>query len=384
MRSRARPRNPPPRRREARRRPPCARSISAVDQRRVLDHVRERLARRDLAVERQEGRPHRVLQLGIGDHHVEDRLRARRRPRPRRRWSRTAAAPPPRSPRRARRRAWLVPSAGSATVDLERIAEPLAQRDRQRQAGEAAAGDQHIDAVRLCRPLRTPARLSCSHRPRRMHHWLPRIKVPPCPPPSTTCSTILDLEQLEVNLFRGRSPQVGWQRVFGGQVIGQALVAAAPHRRGRAAAFAARLFPAGRRPEGADHLRRRPHPRRQELHHAARGRDPARPGDLLDVGVVPRRRAGPRPSVPRCRTCRRPEQLPSDAEIKQNDPAADAGAGAPLLRARAADRAAPGRVRPLLAASKIEDGRFNVWIRTTGRCPTIRRSTTACWPMPPT
>src|SRR5690242_18633359 len=37
---------------------------------------------------------------------------------------------------------------------------------------------------------------------------------------------VLDLEQLEHNLFRGRSPQVGWQRVFGGQVIGQALVAA--------------------------------------------------------------------------------------------------------------------------------------------------------------
>ena len=37
---------------------------------------------------------------------------------------------------------------------------------------------------------------------------------------------ILDLEQLEHNLFRGRSPQVGWQRVFGGQVIAQALVAA--------------------------------------------------------------------------------------------------------------------------------------------------------------
>src|ERR1700680_2544054 len=35
---------------------------------------------------------------------------------------------------------------------------------------------------------------------------------------------ILDLEPLEVNLFRGRSPQSGWQRVFGGQVIGQALV----------------------------------------------------------------------------------------------------------------------------------------------------------------
>jgi acyl-CoA thioesterase II len=38
--------------------------------------------------------------------------------------------------------------------------------------------------------------------------------------------SILDLEPLEVNLFRGQSPQAGWQRVFGGQVIGQALVAA--------------------------------------------------------------------------------------------------------------------------------------------------------------
>ncbi len=37
---------------------------------------------------------------------------------------------------------------------------------------------------------------------------------------------ILDLEDLEVNLFRGRSPQENRQRVFGGQVAGQALVAA--------------------------------------------------------------------------------------------------------------------------------------------------------------
>src|SRR5215218_6123914 len=46
--------------------------------------------------------------------------------------------------------------------------------------------------------------------------------------------SILDIEQLEVNLFRGRSPQVGWQRVFGGQVIGQALVAACRTVEGRA------------------------------------------------------------------------------------------------------------------------------------------------------
>jgi acyl-CoA thioesterase II len=36
----------------------------------------------------------------------------------------------------------------------------------------------------------------------------------------------LDLEPLEVNLFRGQSRDIGAPRVFGGQVIGQALVAA--------------------------------------------------------------------------------------------------------------------------------------------------------------
>ena len=38
--------------------------------------------------------------------------------------------------------------------------------------------------------------------------------------------TLLDLEHIETNLFRGVSPDEGWQRVYGGQVIGQALVAA--------------------------------------------------------------------------------------------------------------------------------------------------------------
>jgi acyl-CoA thioesterase-2 len=37
---------------------------------------------------------------------------------------------------------------------------------------------------------------------------------------------LLDLEQVEVNIFRGRSPDEDRQRVFGGQVAGQALVAA--------------------------------------------------------------------------------------------------------------------------------------------------------------
>ncbi|MGV2102141.1 acyl-CoA thioesterase II [Rhizobium sp. 21-4511-3d] len=41
-----------------------------------------------------------------------------------------------------------------------------------------------------------------------------------------TLLATLDLEPIEIDIFRGRSPQVGWQRVFGGQVIGQALMAA--------------------------------------------------------------------------------------------------------------------------------------------------------------
>jgi acyl-CoA thioesterase II len=45
---------------------------------------------------------------------------------------------------------------------------------------------------------------------------------------------ILDLERIEENIFRGLSPQVGWQRVFGGLVIAQALVASSRTVEGRA------------------------------------------------------------------------------------------------------------------------------------------------------
>ena len=38
--------------------------------------------------------------------------------------------------------------------------------------------------------------------------------------------TLLDLERLEDNLFRGYSPKMGWKRVYGGQVFAQSLVAA--------------------------------------------------------------------------------------------------------------------------------------------------------------
>ncbi|MGL4494712.1 MAG: acyl-CoA thioesterase II [Beijerinckiaceae bacterium] len=44
---------------------------------------------------------------------------------------------------------------------------------------------------------------------------------------------IIGLERLEHNLFRGRSPQTGFFRVFGGQVIAQALMAACQTVEGR-------------------------------------------------------------------------------------------------------------------------------------------------------
>jgi hypothetical protein len=42
---------------------------------RVLDHVRERLARLDIAIEGEKNRPHCVAEAAVGDLHAEDRLR---------------------------------------------------------------------------------------------------------------------------------------------------------------------------------------------------------------------------------------------------------------------------------------------------------------------
>jgi acyl-CoA thioesterase-2 len=44
---------------------------------------------------------------------------------------------------------------------------------------------------------------------------------------------LLDLEKIEENIFRGQSPEDRMQRVFGGQVLGQALVAASRTVEGR-------------------------------------------------------------------------------------------------------------------------------------------------------
>ena len=179
---------------------------------------------------------------------------------------------------------------------------------------------------------------------------------------------ILDLEPLEHNLFRGRSPQVGWQRVFGGQVIGQALVAALPHRRGprsrirctpisccpatprcrsstrsTASATAAASPPAAwSRSSTAQAI--------FSMSASFHVEEPGFDHQIADAGCAAARGAA--------------ERGRDQAAV----PADDARAGAALLRARAADRAPAGRARALPVAASRRS-RFNVWIRATGPLP---------------
>jgi acyl-CoA thioesterase-2 len=178
---------------------------------------------------------------------------------------------------------------------------------------------------------------------------------------------VLDLEPLEVNLFRGRSPQVGWQRVFGGQVIGQALVAAtrtvdsrSPH-----SMHAYFLLPGDpkvpiiyevdRIRDGKSFTTRRViaiqhgHPifSMSVSFHADEG------------GLDHQARI---PDVPK------PDALPSEAEIKERV--------LPLMPDPVRsyyERDRPIELRPVefgrYLGKKSEDGKFNVWIRTTSRLP---------------
>jgi acyl-CoA thioesterase-2 len=178
---------------------------------------------------------------------------------------------------------------------------------------------------------------------------------------------ILDLERLEVNLFRGRSPQSRWQRVYGGQVIGQALVAAVRTVEGRAphSMHAYFLLPGDpkipiiyeveRIRDGRSFATRRVlaiqhghpifsmavsfHDREDGLSHQAR-----------------------MPDVPG------PDSLANESEVRQKFLAT-----MPEPVRRYYERERPIELRPVeldrYLGRKLEDGRFHVWIRTTGKLP---------------
>ena len=181
--------------------------------------------------------------------------------------------------------------------------------------------------------------------------------------------TILDLEPLDINLFRGRSPQVGWQRVFGGQVIGQALVAAV------------RTVDATRPPHSMHAYFLLPgDPKVPIIYDVDRMRD----GKSFTTRSVTARQHGhpifsmlvsfhideaavldhqaKMPDVPG------PETLPSETEVRDKilptmpDPVR-----------RYYERERPIELRPVefdrYLGKKYPDGKFNVWIKTTGPLP---------------
>lgn len=180
--------------------------------------------------------------------------------------------------------------------------------------------------------------------------------------------TILDLEPLEVNLFRGRSPQVGWQRVFGGQVIGQALVAACRTVEARLPHSMHAYFILPGDPSvpiiyEVEHLRDGKSFTTRRVKAIQHGH----PIFAMSVSFhVPEDTAfdhqAQMPDVPG------PDKLPSDSEVRERilptmpDPVR-----------RYYERERPIELRPVeydrYLGKKLDDGKFHVWIRTTGRLP---------------
>jgi acyl-CoA thioesterase-2 len=179
---------------------------------------------------------------------------------------------------------------------------------------------------------------------------------------------ILDLETLEPNLFRGRSPQTGWQRVYGGQVIGQALVAAV------------RTVDAARSPHSMHAYFILPgDPKVPLIYDVDRIRD----GKSFTTRRVTARQHGHpifsmlvsfhehedgldhQAEMPDVTP---PEELPDEAEMR--------GKLLPQMPEpvrRYYQRERPIEMRPVefdrYAGKKYPDGRFNLWFRTTGRLP---------------
>ena len=181
---------------------------------------------------------------------------------------------------------------------------------------------------------------------------------------------ILDLEPIEVNLFRGRSPQVTWQRVFGGQVVGQALVAAC------------RTVDVAQRPPHSLHayFLLPGDPKVPIIYEVERVRDGksfstrrvkaiqhGHPIFVMSVSFHVDEPGGmdhqaKMPDVPK------PEELPSENEIRERV--------LPLMPdpvRRYYERERPIELRPVeygrYLGKTYEDGRFHVWIRATGKLP---------------
>jgi acyl-CoA thioesterase II len=182
--------------------------------------------------------------------------------------------------------------------------------------------------------------------------------------------TILDLEPLDRDLFRGRSPQTGWQRVFGGQVIGQALVAACRTVEDVAARPPHSLHAYFLRPGDpkipiiydVDHLRDGKSFTTRQVRARQHG------NAIFSMGVsfhAVEPGFSHQATMP---TVRAPEDLPSEAEIKAKV--------LPMMPERVRkyfERERPIELRPVefdrYLGKRYAEGRFHVWIRTTHPLP---------------
>jgi acyl-CoA thioesterase II len=178
---------------------------------------------------------------------------------------------------------------------------------------------------------------------------------------------LLDLEQLEVNLFRGRSPETDWQRVFGGQVIGQALVAACRTVDGRPphSLHAYFLLPGDPKVPliyEVDRIRDGKSFSTRRVIAIQHGHPILTLAASFHADEEGFEHQAKMPEVPQ------PEQLPSEAEVKQSvmrmmpDPVR-----------RYYERERPIELRPVeferYLGKKFDDARFNIWIRATGWLP---------------
>ena len=181
---------------------------------------------------------------------------------------------------------------------------------------------------------------------------------------------ILDLEPLEVNLFRGRSSQSRWQRVFGGQVIGQALVAACRTVEDVMARLPHSLhayFLLGGDPKApivyeVDRIRDGKSFTTRNVKAIQHGRAIFSMSVSFHVAEEGLSHQFTMPDVPR------PDALPSEAEVKER-----VWQFLPEPVRRYYERERPIELRPVELGRYLgetsKDGRFHVWIRATGRLP---------------
>jgi acyl-CoA thioesterase II len=179
--------------------------------------------------------------------------------------------------------------------------------------------------------------------------------------------TLLDLEPLEVNLFRGRSPQSGWQRVFGGQVIGQALVAALRTVENRPPHSMHAYFMLPGDPKvpiiyEVDRIRDGKSFATRRVVAIQHGQAIFTTGISFHADEPGLSHQARMPDVPP------PEKLPSEAEIK-----ARALPMMPDPVRRYFERERPIELRPVeftrYLGAKSEEAKFHVWIRATGTLP---------------